>query len=87
MSLSEYAQKLLALRAEFRSSNRRLAFLIEVGRYASVMALVLTVADLSTLTTFAAVPRKRLVFIVGWALLMAAVEAVRPHAKAPQASK
>lgn len=87
MSVSEYAVKSGELRATSRASNRVLAFLFEIGRYAAGMALTLAVMDVMALTTFASTPVKRLVFIGGWALLMAAVEEVRVKATDPQPSK
>jgi len=84
MSFSEYALKSQELRAAFLASHRGLAFVFEIGRFATIMALVLAVADLASFATFASTPGRRLVFIGAWAVLMAAVEAVRLHASAPK---
>ena len=87
MKLSEYALKSLALRQQLRSSNRALAFVFEVGRGAAIMALILSVADAANLGIFDDGPARRLVFIGGWAVLMAGLEVLRAPvalADAPQ---
>lgn len=80
MSLSEYAHRSLALRADLRASNGLLAFLFETVRGAAGMALVLAVTDLVGLAPFAAQPRARLLFILGTAVFMTLIELVRVRA-------
>ena len=84
MSLTDYAVKTLALRAEFRASNRGLAVLFEIGRGAAGTALVLVIADFAGFPIFAAEPKARVFFIVGSAVLMPLVEAIRVSAIGPQ---
>jgi hypothetical protein len=77
MRLTEYVLKSLALRQQFQSSNRLLAFALEAARGAATMALVLSVADAANFGIVDDGPMRRLGFIGIWALLMAGVEAMR----------
>lgn len=76
MTISEYALKSLALRQQLRSSNRAVAFALEAGRGAAIMALLLSVTDAANLGRFND-PVRRLAFIGGWAVLMAGLGALR----------
>lgn len=87
MKFTEYAAESLEVKARFRSSNPRLAFLLEVGRYATIMALVIAVADLTPLTALEKTPPERLIFIGFVSFFMTLVEEVRLRLIGPQPSK
>lgn len=87
MSFSEYAAQSLELRRRFQSSNAMLAFIFEVGRSAAVMALVLTVLDLTSLSTFTGMPSKRVGLIGFLAFAMALLDVVRLRGIGSQATK
>jgi hypothetical protein len=81
---TEYVLRTLQLRADFRASNRLLAFLLEIGRGAAGAALVLAVADLAGLAPFAPTARARFVWIMALAVAIALSDLVRARAIGPQ---
>ena len=84
MTSAEYAARSQVLLGALRDSNRPLWFVLEVGRRAAAMALVLCVADLVDFGIFPASPARRLGFLVSFAVVMTMVEtAIRPRAPVP----
>jgi hypothetical protein len=86
MSLTQYAARLLALRSEFRASNRATAFLLEVLRSAASAALVLSLMDLIPLFSLALSPGSRLAAIAAFAVIMPVIEEIRLRLIGPHAS-
>lgn len=78
MKLTDYAIKSLRLDRELRSSSRIVAYALDAFRHASIMALLLLCLDLTPFALYPTEePRRRLTFIILWALLMALINLVR----------
>jgi hypothetical protein len=83
MTLTEYSIQSLRLDRRLRESSRISAYAVEALGIAKVMALVLLVSDLTPWSVANESPEGRMVFVIFFALGMAAVNLVRhPDAEA-----
>jgi hypothetical protein len=77
MAFLEWARRSQALRRDTAQSRPTLFFLLEVGRHAAVMALVIVVADTTPWPFQQGSPWARVWFIGAWSVLMAGWSLVR----------
>jgi hypothetical protein len=77
MTITEYAVRSVALRKDIAASQPLIGYSIEVLRHAALMALALMFLDLGPSTAFNGTPWARARFIVGFGLLMGAVQVWR----------
>ncbi len=71
MTFVEYVRQSSRLREEMADRRPSLFLLLEIGRHAAVMALVLAVMEVTPLSLHADAPGRRIWFIGIWSTFMA----------------
>ena len=71
MNFVDFRRQVRRSTNELARTQPRTAFMLELGRYAAIMALALVVTDVTPLALHAGTPWRRLAFIGVWSLLMA----------------
>ena len=83
MKFMEYVRRSEGLRHETARTRPAHFLLIEFGRYAAVMALVLVITDVTPWSFRQEDPIDRVWFVVAWAGLMAGVSMMRLRSRKP----